>query len=167
VESGSAEILKRIDKSITKEMAINSVRTARKSGLQTNAFFIIGHPGETKRTALETVLFAARLGADGIAVGIMVPYPGTEIWQMAKDGQYNYRLLSTDWRQYDKYFGHALEIKGFSHRQMEFFQVMTYIWFYIRRGHYIELFRFILAFRREALMMMRRLLYSGAKTNGG
>ncbi len=158
VESGSATILKRVNKSITKEMAIKAVRTARKAGLTTNAFFIIGHPGETKRTALQTVLFAGRLGSDDIAVGVMVPYPGTEIWQMAIAGQYNYKLLTTDWRLYDKYFGNALAIKGLSHRQMEFFQVLTYIWFYVRRGHFVRLLKFVNKFRGEALVMLRRLL---------
>ena len=162
VESGSAEILRRISKSITKEMAIKAIRAAKESGLTTNAFFIIGHPGETKRTAFETVRFAGRLGADDIAVGVMVPYPGTEIWQMANDGQYNYRLLTTDWRLYDKYFGNALEITGLSHREMEFFQVLTYVWFYLKQGHYVRLFTFIRKFRHEAMVMLRRLLFVGS-----
>ena len=154
VESGSAAMLKRVNKNITKEMALQAIRTARESGLRTNAFFIIGHPGESKWTALETVRFAGRLGADDIAVGVMVPYPGTEIWEMANEGRFDYRLLTTDWRLYDKYFGHALALKGLSHRQMEFFQVLTYIWFYLRQGQLGELCKFVLQFRREARVML-------------
>jgi radical SAM superfamily enzyme YgiQ (UPF0313 family) len=90
VESGDAEILKRIGKSITKDMAVKAVATAKEAGLRTSVFFIIGHPGETLWTAFETVFFAGRLGSDEISVGVMVPYPGTEIWEMASTGQYNY-----------------------------------------------------------------------------
>jgi radical SAM superfamily enzyme YgiQ (UPF0313 family) len=158
IESGSTAMLKRISKHITKEMAVQAIRTAKASGLYTNAFFIIGHPGESKWTALATVRFAGCLGANSIAVGVMVPYPGTEIWQMANEGAYNYKLLTTDWRLYDKYFGHALALKDLSHRQMEFFQVLTYIWFYIRQGQFTALFMFVRQFRREAKVMLRRLI---------
>jgi anaerobic magnesium-protoporphyrin IX monomethyl ester cyclase len=158
IESGNPEILKRIGKSITKDMALRAIQSARRAGLETAAFFIIGHPGETVWTALETVRFAGRLGADDIAVGVMVPYPGTEIWEMARAGQYNYRLLTEDWRMYDKYFGNALEIKGLSHKKLEALQVATYLWFYLRQGRFRQLFSFLTKFRREAMAMLRRLL---------
>lgn len=158
IESGNPDILKRIGKSVTKDMALRAIRSARRAGLETGAFFIIGHPGETLSTALQTVLFAGKLGADDIAVGVMVPYPGTEIWEMARAGRYNYRLLTEDWRMYDKYFGNALEIKGLSHKKLEALQVATYLWFYLRQGRFRQLFSFLTRFRREAIVMLRRLL---------
>ena len=126
--------------------------------------FIIGHPGETLWTALQTVLFAGRLGSDAISVGVMVPYPGTEIWDMAKKGMYNYVLLSEDWRLYDKYFGNALAIKGLSHRSMEALQVLTYIYFYLRQGRPHKLASFIAKFRREAMTMLKRLLFASKES---
>lgn len=158
VESGSPKVLERIRKAITPAQARSAIRSARQAGLRTNAFFIIGHPGETWMTALQTVLFAPRLRADDIAVGVMVPYPGTEVWELARRGEWGYRLLSEDWRLYDKYFGDALALKSLSHRQLEVLQVATYVAFYLGTARVSRLFHFISRFRREALQMARRLL---------
>ncbi len=157
IESGSAVILKRIHKDITLEQARRAIRAARAAGIRTNAFFIIGHPGENWATALQTARFAARVGADDIAVGVMVPYPGTEIWEMAHRGQWGYRLVSEDWRFYDKYLGHALELRKLSHRELELLQSLTYLAFYATTGRFVELSRFVLRFRGEAMHMMKRL----------
>ena len=88
VESGDEEILKRVMKGITPRMAVDAIATAQAAGLSAAAFFILGHPGETWRTALKTVNLAARCHADVIAVGVMVPYPGTEVWHMARAGEF-------------------------------------------------------------------------------
>jgi radical SAM superfamily enzyme YgiQ (UPF0313 family) len=158
IESGNPTILRRIHKNITLGQARQAIAAARAAGLRTNAFFIIGHPGETWSTALQTVRFAPLAGADTIAVGVMVPYPGTEIWEMARHGQWGYRLMSRDWRHYDKYFGNALDSRYLTHREMELLQTLTYLWFHIGSGRVRELARFVSRFRREALQMARRLV---------
>jgi radical SAM superfamily enzyme YgiQ (UPF0313 family) len=158
IESGDETILKRIMKGITPDMAVHAISTAQKSGLTAAAFFIIGHPGETWRTALKTVHLAAKSRADSIAVGVMVPYPGTEIWQMASAGQYGYRLLTEDWRSYDKYFGNALAVKDLSHSQLELLQSLTYVWYYVYNLRLRELLRFIGRFHTEAWTMLKRLV---------
>ncbi len=158
VESGSEEILKRIHKAITRKQARAAVRAAASAGIRTSAFFIIGHPGETWKTALATVLFAPRLRADDIAVGVMVPYPGTEVWEFARRGEWGYKLLSEDWRVYDKYFGNALALETLSHRQMELLQVLTYIAFYLGTFRPVKLTRFLWKYRLAAWHMALRLL---------
>ncbi|HSW44994.1 MAG TPA: radical SAM protein [Phycisphaerae bacterium] len=158
IESGNPQILRRIHKNITPTQARQAIAAARSAGLKTNAFFIIGHPGETWATALQTVRFAPLCGADSIAVGVMVPYPGTEIWNLAVRRQWGYRLLSRDWRLYDKYFGDALASRHLSHREMELLQSLTYLAFYVGRGRIRELAGFVSRFRREAVQMARRLL---------
>ena len=158
VESGDEVILKRIMKGITPEIAAKAIATAQEAGLTAAAFFILGHPGETWRTALKTVHFAAKSRADSIAVGVMVPYPGTEVWRMAHAGEYGYKLLTEDWRVYDKYFGNALSVKGLSHRQLEFLQSLTYVWYYLYNLRFRDLLRFVARFRSEAWTMLKRLL---------
>ena len=44
-------------------------------------------------------------GADIAAIGILVPYPGTETWELAIKGEGGYRKLSPDWRDYNKQLG--------------------------------------------------------------
>ena len=158
IESGNPSILRRIHKDITLRQARQAIAAARAAGLRTNAFFIIGHPGETWSTAMQTVRFAPLSGADTIAVGVMVPYPGTEIWDMARRGQWGYRLTSRNWQHYDKYFGNALTSRHLTHRGMELLQSLTYLSFYLGTGRFRELLRFVSRFRREALQMARRLL---------
>ncbi len=158
VESGDEAILKRVTKSITPEMAVQAIATAQKAGLRAGAFFIMGHPGETWRTALKTVHLAAKSRADSIAVGVMVAYPGTEIWHMAQAGEYGYKLLTEDWRVYDKYFGNTLSVKGLSHRQLEFLQSLTYVWYYLYNLKFRDLLQFVSRFRSEAWTMLKRLL---------
>lgn len=157
IESGNPEILRRIHKSITLRQAREAIAAARDAGLRTNAFFIIGHPGETWASALQTVRFARLCGADSIAVGVMVPYPGTEIWDMAVRGEWGYRLLSRDWQQYDKYFGNALASKHLTHREMELLQSLTYLSFYVGSARFAELAGFVRRFAREAVRMTCRL----------
>jgi radical SAM superfamily enzyme YgiQ (UPF0313 family) len=158
VESGDEVILKRIVKGITPDMAVNAIAIAQDAGLTAGAFFILGHPGETWRTALKTVHLAAKCRADSIAVGVMVPYPGTEVWNMAREGQYGYKLLTEDWRLYDKYFGNALSVKGLSHRQLEFLQSLTYVWYYLYNLRFRDLLQFVSRFRSEAWVMLKRLV---------
>lgn len=158
IESGNEQILRRIHKNITLPQAREAIAAAKAAGLRTNAFFIIGHPGETWQTALQTVRFAPLCGADSIAVGVMVPYPGTEIWEMARRREWGYRILSRDWQQYDKYFGNAMASKNLTHHEMELLQTLTYLSFYIGTGRFRELARFIRRFRREAMQMIQRLM---------
>ena len=165
VESGDEDILKRIMKGITPRMAVDAIAKAQAAGLSAAAFFILGHPGETWRTALKTVNLAARCHADLIAVGVMVPYPGTEVWRMARAGEFGYRLLTEDWRLYDKYFGNALALKNLSHRQLEFLQSLTYLWYYIYNRKFRQLLSFVGRFHKEAWVMLGRLLRPGGQTD--
>jgi anaerobic magnesium-protoporphyrin IX monomethyl ester cyclase len=160
IESGNEEILKRVQKGTTRAMAIRAIGMAREAGLETATFYIIGHPGETWRTALQTSTLAAQCNSSTIAVGVMVPYPGTEVWNMAKRGEHGYMLLSEDWRLYDKYFGGALAIKGLSHRMLELLQAFTYLYFYAYTRRWKSLFRFVWRFRHPALHLLKRLAFS-------
>lgn len=158
VESGDEVILKRIMKEITPEMAVKAIATAQEAGLTAAAFFILGHPGETWRTALKTVHLAARSGANSIAVGVMTPCPGTEIWEMARAGEYGYKLLTEDWHVYDKYFGNALSVNGLSYRRLAFLQSLTYVWYFLYNLRFRGLLQFVSRFRSEAWAMLKRLL---------
>ncbi len=155
IESGNSKILKEIQKDITLEKAIKAIRMAKKAGLITKTFFIIGHPDETLSTATDTIRFAAKLNADNIAVGIMVPYPGTEIWQMAKNNEGGYELLSEDWRLYDKYFGDAIRLEKLNKNQLKILQSLCYIWFYLRNFRIKEGCKFISSHFSEAKKMLR------------
>ncbi len=159
IESGNQEILDRVHKGITKEKAREMIRLAREAGLRTAAFFIIGHPGETRETIRQTIAFARELNPTTVAFGVMVPYPGTEIAAMAARGEGGYRLISRDWKEYDKYFGGALEMVGIGRRELERWQARAYLSFYIRNRRLFSLARFLSSRRRSVVHYLRRLLW--------
>jgi len=132
VESGNPEILKVIKKGITLEQVEKAVKMAKKAGLKTQGLFIIGHPNETRKTANDTINFAVKLNTTEVAFGIMVPYPGTEVAEMAKRGEGGYKILSMDWSDYNKQLGNALELKTLSRKEMEKLQLKAYAKFYFR-----------------------------------
>ena len=143
IESGDDEILKTIGKGITLEQIDNATKIIKKAKIHLATYFILGHPNETKKTLRKTVDLAARLNTDTIAVGLMVPYPGTKIFEMAQRGEGGYRLLSRDWTEYDKYYCKSLEIEGLPHRQLVKWQRLTLINFYFKNMRFLDAIKYL------------------------
>lgn len=83
VESGSERILKVLKKNITLEQARKTVQLTKEAGIECVANFIIGNPSETKEDIEKTINFAIELDPDYAPFSNLVPYPGTEIYDMA------------------------------------------------------------------------------------
>ncbi len=79
VETGNKEIMKSIGKGINKEKVLKAFQLCKKHKIKTGAFFIIGHPQDTKQTIWETIKFAAKINPTEPIFGILVPFPGTRI----------------------------------------------------------------------------------------
>lgn len=82
-ESGNQDILNRIRKGITLDMAREFMRNCKKLGIKVHGTFIIGLPIETKETIEETTRFALELDPHTIQVSIAAPYPGTLLYNQA------------------------------------------------------------------------------------
>ena len=100
MESGNAEILKRVRKAITREQAEAAVDMCRQAGMQAHASFILGLPGETAETLSETMAFAERLGERGLFYGfhLLAPFPGTAIGDDPE--AFGLQVLSRHWPDY-------------------------------------------------------------------
>lgn len=98
VESGVQEILNKIKKKTTLEKIEKAVRICKQAGIEPMASYIMGLPGETKKTIQQTQDFAAGL-CDNYGFHILAPFPGTEVREKAD--QYGLKILSNDWRKYD------------------------------------------------------------------
>jgi radical SAM superfamily enzyme YgiQ (UPF0313 family) len=97
VESGNQAVLDSIKKRQTLDDVRRAFREARAAGLQTMGFFIFGLPADTEETMDDTIRFALELDPDLANFMMAAPYPGTELWEIARrDG----RLFSLDWRDY-------------------------------------------------------------------
>jgi radical SAM superfamily enzyme YgiQ (UPF0313 family) len=97
VESGNQAVLESIKKHQTLDDVRRAFREAKAAGLQTMGFFIFGLPADTEESMDDTIRFALELDPDLANFMIAAPYPGTELWEIARrDG----RLFSLDWRDY-------------------------------------------------------------------
>lgn len=114
VESGNPEILKKIKKGITIPAVIKAVSDAKKAGVRfVECTFMIGsHVDETPETVNDTIKLIYELMPDFIAVSIMCPYPGTEIYDIMKEkGCLN---ENPDWSQFS-FFGDLKRYKKLPH----------------------------------------------------
>ncbi len=80
-ESGNQEIVnKYIGKNLDLKKVIQAVDLTNKIGIKNSVNFIIGHPGETYKTAMDTLRFAGSLKTNFVNMYNLIPYPGTELF---------------------------------------------------------------------------------------
>jgi anaerobic magnesium-protoporphyrin IX monomethyl ester cyclase len=79
-----------------------AVRILHKYGIAANASFVIGSPDETKEEILDTYDFICKSGLDFVDTFVLVPFPGTPIWDYAK----GLGLVSEhmDWNRLNVYY---------------------------------------------------------------
>jgi len=155
VESGDQVVLDRIQKKINLKQAEQAVELAKKLGFHTEGAFILGHPNETLRTAYKTIYFAAKLNPDIVQLGIMVPYPGTEVARLAREGKEGYKIISNDWSDYNKQLGNALELEELSRLDLERLQLIGYVKLFISNSRFRDFLKFVWNYRREAISFLR------------
>ena len=102
IESGNQEVLNFIKKGTTLEIVRKAVAAARKAGLQVRGSYMVGHPIDTKETIKETIKFVKSLKLDHASCAITVPYPGSELYEIAdKYGAFRKKEFSKYKRQDD------------------------------------------------------------------
>ena len=87
-ESGSQKVLDGMHKGITLEQSRKFDAAARKAKMRVHGCFMVGNPGETKETMMETLNFAKSLKMDTAQFFPLIVYPGTEAWTWAKENDY-------------------------------------------------------------------------------
>jgi radical SAM superfamily enzyme YgiQ (UPF0313 family) len=97
-ESGVQKTLDFLCKGFTVEDTVKAVKTAKKTGLKVGGPFIIGIPGETKETINKTISFAKSLHLDFISFNLLLPFPGTKIYEIAEKNNW---LVTTDFSKFD------------------------------------------------------------------
>ncbi len=97
VESGDQEVINNIRKGITLEQVTNAFRMSRSVGLKTMGFFMVGNPLDSKETIDKTLNFIGHLDVDYPTFSLSTPYPGTELFQMAKQKGF---IRHENWEEY-------------------------------------------------------------------
>ncbi len=96
VESGDPEVFDKIKKGEKLEDVERGIRFAQAAGIKVHGFFIIGLVGSTYEADKRSIEFAKRMGISA-SWGILVPYPGTEVWEQVRQDK-NVRMLR-DWKE--------------------------------------------------------------------
>jgi hypothetical protein len=63
-----------------------------------------------------------------------MPYPGSELYEMAKDGVGGLELLTDNWKEYQRYGNSVMKVNGLSVEDLISAQRKMYLQFYMRPG---------------------------------
>ena len=131
LESGNDQILKIMNKQATVKQAEDAVNVFKKAGVQTGAFFILGYPGESERTVLDTVDFASSLTLNYLSFTFPYPIPGTPLFERVKN-----LMVFEDWKEPDGFhlIKHRLLFRSsFSENKLKFAVFKGMAQFYVRK----------------------------------
>ena len=101
LETADPAIRKIIRKEVPLESYVESNRINNQLGIETINSVMLGLPGETRESAERTVEFLCHSrDIQHATYGIAVPYPGTELFEMAEKGEHGLKLLTHDFSRY-------------------------------------------------------------------
>lgn len=90
VESVTPSILKVLRKGFTVQQTIDALRWTEEAGIETQSYFMIGSPTETREQILDTMRFANKHIAGYTYYTITTPLPGTYLYSLGiKEGRFN------------------------------------------------------------------------------
>jgi radical SAM superfamily enzyme YgiQ (UPF0313 family) len=132
VESGNQDILDLIKKGTNLDQIRRAYKLADSVGLETRMSVIIGLPGETRQTVMDTIKFMKSLKCDQAYVNIATPFPGTEFYEMAKRGEHGLSLLTDDWSEYRRWGNAVINVNDLTRNDLIKLQKKALMGFYLR-----------------------------------
>jgi len=115
LESVDVNIRRIINKKVPLESYIEANRLTNKYGIETLNSCIIGLPGETVDTIRKTLRFLRESKEIQQAnISIAVPYPGTELYEMAKNQKHHLRLTTNDFSNFRRYNAAVMQVGDLS-----------------------------------------------------
>ena len=164
IESGSAELMRAAGKPIRKARYLDAVRIAHRHGIEVRGSFIMGHREETRATLQETLAFAQEIELDLFQLNIMTPYPGTQLYQEARDNGWLFH------EEYSRYGQNEVVLKmaHLTPEEIPAFAKHAYLAFYLRpRAIWTQLKRLTnLSQAKDLLTTFYTLFIEGAANTG-
>lgn len=133
IESGNQKILDMIKKEISISQIKNAIKITKKAGLKSYGLFLIGLPYENDATIRETINFAKELPLDYATFNLLIPLPGTKIFELAKKGQ-GIKFLSDNLGESKAVGCTNIELQTVSSKKLAKYQKRAYKEFYLRPG---------------------------------
>ena len=117
-ESGNEDTLRRIKKGVTTDEMRRFTAACHRAGVVIHGTFILGLPIETPETIEQTIRFAQELDVFSLQVSLAAPYPGTELYEMARQNGWFAKKDKTDIVHGDGFQQSTLEYPGLSKEQI-------------------------------------------------
>lgn len=158
LESGSDKVLERAHKKTNIDQIYRAVNIVKNYGILCRCFIIFGHISETKEDIKKTIDLTVKLNPDEIAVGVMTPWPGTEVYELAVKKEEGFELITNDYKKYDKYFGEAMVNRNISLKELNSFRNEIYLRLYLQNRRYKDFLNFLWINRKPILRKVKSLL---------
>lgn len=143
-ESGNDETLKRIKKGVTTDEMRRFTKACHKAGVVIHGTFILGLPVETRETIEQTMQFAQELDVFSLQVSLAAPYPGTELYEMARQNGWFAEKDKTDIIHSDGFQQSTLEYPGLSKEEIFESVDRFYRQYYLRSGPILRIIKTML-----------------------
>ena len=132
LESADPEILRIIKKDVPLESYVEANRLTNKYDIETINSVMLGLPGETRESIERTISFLRRTREIQHATySIAMPYPGTEFYDMAKNGEYGLKLHTEDFSKYQRYDSSVLSVNSISPEEFVYLQKIGLLKIYL------------------------------------
>jgi len=147
IETGNTNMLKSINKNLTLAQIRSALKIAKQVGIE-NVYgsFILGLPGDTKKTINQTIEFACSLPLTGVSFNIFTPYPNTQLRLIAP----KFGVIKEGWENYSDHANFVPYVpNGITESELLAFQKKAYRKFFFRPSyifkhlHYMFNFRFM------------------------
>lgn len=128
IESGDQALLDAVGKRAEVEQAEQAVATAKRAGIKVAGHFVLGLPGETAESLDKTLALAKRLPLDFEQFYCAVPFPGSRLYDEAREKGWLGDAPFDQFRQDEA----LLELPGLSPEEVMKYRERAYRRFYSR-----------------------------------
>ena len=143
IESGNEQILKHAHKGADPAKAERALRWAKKAGIKNWGYFIIGLPGETEETIVQTIEFSKKLPLDIALFHVAAPYPGTPFFfEVVENGWFR---PGTRWEQVDMDKGTVLDYPDLPAERLLYWQKRAWREWAFRPGPILTYIKMLLS----------------------
>ena len=134
VETIDKQVLKNINKKIKLEEVINATKWTKKIGIECRLAFMVGNPGDTYESIMKNIAFVNRLNPDYLIVNVTTPYPGTVMFEWAKERNL---ILTFNWDHYD--LSHPImKLENLDEKEIKSLYTLMYRRFYLRPRYILQ-----------------------------
>lgn len=134
IENIDDEVLKNINKKINLSQVRNAIKWTKENNIDCRLAFMVGNPGDNEEIIKKNINFIKEVEPDLLIVNITTPFPGTELFNWAKDKNL---ILSYDWDDYN-FTKPIMKLENLSPDQIKQLHKMMYNSFYFRPSYIIR-----------------------------